>query len=240
MDNTNPVAQATNPNVESILGMMIPAFNATETVGNVVKALQKSAVVVELLKAGTYQKSGTITAVLRQRVLIAATYPSISIDNNMQNNPFSMDEFGLGAGETHNSRENRVAFIDVPSRSTIEQVTAKIAQDAQLYKILSSTPILTNNHLNAIERGLTSKDEIAKSQVARYPQGDANQGQVIPDKANNKPVQYRKVFFWNGRKADEDLRGGDAYVPESIQQELTGDTGVTIQPEMPVNQSQLV
>lgn len=237
--------QITNPNTEAILSAMVPEFAYTETVGNVVRNIQKSRVVVEMLNHGQYQKTGTITAVLRQRVLISATYPSISIDNNKQQNPFSMNDFdAAGAGQTRNSRENRVAFIDVPTGSTIEQVQAKIDPSAQLYRIMSSDVILTNNHVNAIERGLTTKDEVAKSQVARYPQGDVNAGQVIPDKTNGKPVQYRKVFFWNGPKADEDLRGGDAYVPESIQAELSPSApatgGTTLQPEMPVQTGQIV
>ena len=241
----------TNPLAEQVLATPVaePGFTYTETVGNVVKNIQKSRVVVEMLKRGDFQKNGTITAVLRQRVLIHATYPSISIDNDKQSNPFTIGEFsGAGAGQSHNSRENRVAFIDVPVGTPIATIQAKIATDAQLYRIMSSEPVLTNNHVNAIERGLTSKDEIAKSQVARFPQGDPNAGSIIADKTNNKPVQYRKVFFWNGPKADEDLRGGDAYVSEALQLELNPvapvatpvEAPVTLQAEVPIAGSQLV
>ena len=224
-------------NTITTMAQTMPSLDTMKTVendevGNIKREISKSQVVVDELTVGQYQKTGTKTAMLRQKVIIKATYPSISIDNNMQQNVFDINEFDAAAdGNVYETVENRVGFMDVPANTTVEAVQGKLAENASLYKVLSNKPILTNNHQNAITRGLTSMEEIAESQVVRYPEGDDKAGQLIPDANGN--VQYRKIFFWNGPKTDEDNRNGDCYVSESLQTELTGEIEVT-------NQSQLV
>ena len=146
----------------------------------------------------------------------------------MQDNVFGVEEFdGVSGGDPIENIENRVAFIDVPLGMTVEQVQARIAGDASLYKVLSSKPILTDNHQNAINRALTTLDEVANSQMVKYPAGHVKEGQLIPD--GQRPVMYRKVFFKNAVAEDQDLRGGDVYIPEALRLELEGN--ITVAPD---------
>lgn len=190
------------------------------------KTSVKTPIVVSELFTGSYQKAGTITAMLRQTVTITSIYPGMSVDSNMQQNVFSVSEFNA-TPKTYNNVENRVAFIDVPVGTTLEQVQAKLAANSCLYKILSNEPILSDNHKNAIDRGLTTKAKLAESQVVRYPEGsvdeetgELNENQLI---LKDGRVQYRKVYFWNSAKEDVDLRGqGEEYLSPALQQEKEG------------------
>lgn len=191
-----------------------------------VKNTTRTNVVVEDLIRGDFQKEGTITAQLRQVVTTETTYPGITVNSNMQQNVFDASEFDAQP-QTFTNEENRVAFLNVPEGKTKEEVQAKIASNAVLYKVLSNSPILTDNHRNAIARGLLTMDKIADSQAVRYPEGSEKAGQLILDEHGNP--QYRKVFFWNSPKEDQDLRGGDVYMSEAIATELNREVATVVE-----------
>ena len=182
----------------------------------------KSTIKVERVYTGDFQKSNTQTAELHQRVTTVAVYDGAKHSNSLQQNIFDAAEFG-DTDQTYTNSEMRVAFIEVPVGTTLEQVQAKINQlkDATLYKILSNAPILHSNHKSAIANGLTTKDKIGDGQVVRYPADHKNAGEIIFD--NNGNVQYRKVFFWASHKDDMDLRGtkeNPPYITQTLMEEL--------------------
>jgi hypothetical protein len=189
---------------------------------------------VDEIFTSDYQKEDTVTAQLRQVIKITSYYPTKRISNNMQDNLFSIDEFGFEEKAYVNS-ENRVCWLDVPKNTTIEQIVEKLekAKDACLYKVLSNKPILTDNQEYAISQNIRTYDEFANSQVIRYPEGTKIEGengemedvsgQIVLDK--NGKVQYRRVFFSTSKKADLDYRTqkeDDFYMSEDIKSELYG------------------
>lgn len=194
----------------------------------ITKTTTREAVVVDNLTPGKFQKKNTITAMLRQKVKVVSHYPSAIHSNDLQDNIFSADQFDDTVKNFVNT-DNRVAFIDVPVSKSIEQVAASIPETACLYKILSNAPILTNNHKNAIDRGITTLDAIADSQIVRYGEKDSKgqpepkAGQIIPD--SNGRVQYKKVFFSNTLKEDIDRRGLAEY-PEYVSEAVKAELGV--------------
>lgn len=195
--------------------------------------VSKGPVTLDSFRVSSFQKAGTKTAILRQEVKTTSHYPSIQVSNDKQDNLFSLNDFGAEE-QSFDTIEHRVAFMDVPENTTEAQMQEKLAQananGACLYKTLSNYPILTDNHKNAISRGLTDLDTIAKSQVVRYPAGSENEGQVITDPSGK--IQYRKVFFSIAAKADEDYRGnGQEYIPE----ELAAETATEIAAESDQN-----
>ena len=208
------------------------------------KSSVRSPITVSELFMGNYQKDGTITAMLRQTITTTSTYPGISVDSNLQQNVFSTGEFNA-TPQSYSNTEKRVAFIDVPTGTTLPVVQSKINADACLYKILSNQPILSDNHINAINRGLTTKDKIAESQAVRYPEGsvnpetgELNEGKLILD--THGRVQYRKVFFWNSKKEDVDLRGeGEEYLSPALKAEKEGELVNTVV-EQPVITEQTI
>ena len=186
------------------------------------KDVTKGNVTVDSITVGKFQKQGTETAMLRQNVLTKSFYPSAIHTSDKQENPYGSNDFGDTESE-FTSEENRVAFIDVPEGASVADVQSKIGSNACLYRVLSNHPILTDNHENAISRGLTSLDAIADSQVVRYGENDDNAGDLILDSAGR--VQYRKIFYWNSGKSDEDLRGKSEY-PEYISAIIGAEKGV--------------
>ena len=208
------------------LETMVPSLERTRMDGNVRRIIRRSQVAVDPTdRTSNYPKPGMKTVMVRQTVNIESHYPQASIENSHQQNPFSMEDFNMQDGQVINNRENRVAFLDVPQHVTFEQVQAKLATDASLYKTLSNNPVLTDNHMRAIENGRTSKDEIAISQATKYPATDPKAGQLILVEGK---IVYRKVFYWNAMKDDQDLRGsGDSYpVPERLKAEFDRASGV--------------
>lgn len=192
----------------------------TETSPTGVSRTQKRTVVtVAGIAKGNYQKEGTLTAELRQKVITVSLYPGMQIANEMQQNVFSTEDFKGVKPQEFTSEETRVAWIDVPEGTKVADVQAKIAKNAVLYRVLSNAPILTSGHKNAIARGITTLDVIADGQALRYPAGNAKEGQLILDSEGR--VQYRKIFFWNEPKADVDLRGTvEEYRSAKIKAEL--------------------
>ncbi len=192
-------------------------------------------ITVDKVGVNPFQKKGTLTAQLRQVVNTTTTYPGMVISNEKQDNLFGLEDFDSSTGKSFDNKEVRVAWLNVPSGTTIQDVTTKLTStsSARIYKVLSNKPILTSNQVNAIAAGLTTKDNIASKQVVRYPDNhrDNPKGLILDTNGN---VMYKCNFFSMTAKEDEDYRSAlDVEVTESIQAELdsmaTGAfTGVNI------------
>jgi len=190
----------------------------------IAKEITKEPVHCTEVRMGNWQKDGTITAILKQKVTTVSTYPGAKHSNNMQQNPFA-EQISSNDGAVIENTETRVAFLDVPRTYTVEQVNAGLPANSVLYKVMSNKPILTDNHQAAINSGKTTIDAIATSQVSRYGEGSANAGKLILDKAHGFIPQYRKIFFWSSPKEDIDLRGnGDAYASPDLLAEMGVDS----------------
>ena len=188
------------------------------------KEVSKGALEVSRVYAADYQKEGTLTAEIKQTITTKSYYPSKSVSNNLQDNPFNTSEFGFSENE-YTAQETRVVWVDVPVGSTVESVAAKLASlpDANLYKMLANKPILSDNQLYAIGAGLTTKDIIADKQVVRYPTGHPQAGQIILDPQGK--VQYKATYFKTTAMADQDLRTADVndyYATPNMNVELAG------------------
>lgn len=196
--------------------------------------ISKGALEISRVHATAYQKEGTLTAEIKQTVTTKSFYPSKSVSNNMQDNPFSTSEFGFSEQE-YTSNSKRVVWVDVPLDSTVESVTAKLAAlpGASIYRMYANKPILTDNQLYAISAGLTTKDAIADKQVIRYGESDERAGQLILK--NGKP-QYKADFFKSTLTADQDLRTedpADFYATPAIKVELAGvTTSISVEQEV--------
>jgi len=192
------------------------------------KEVTKSLITVDKVEATEFQKEGTKTAQLRQIVKTKSFYQAKQIETNLQDNMFAPADYDETFKEQEfNSTENRVAFINVPEVTSVNDVLSKISEhpEAVLYRILSNHPILTTSQSYAIDQGLTTLEVISESQIVRYGKDHQKEGQLARD-SNDKP-QYRAIFYSNVAKADEDLRtveAEDFYVSESIQEELVGET----------------
>lgn len=176
-----------------------------------------------------YQKEGTLTAQIRQTVTTKSFYPSKKTSNNLQANIFSNEDFGFEEQE-FTSTEERVAWLPVPANAKQADIVAKLkaasAKGACIYRVLSNTPILSEDQKYAISQGLRTMDDFANSQVVRYPDGTTKDevdvsGQIVLDKAGH--VQYRRTFFWNSPMTDQDARDeNDVYVSAELEAELSG------------------
>ena len=192
------------------------------------KEVTKSLITVDKVEATEFQKEGTKTAQLRQIVKTKSFYQAKQIETNLQDNMFAPADYDETFKEQEfNSTENRVAFINVPEVTSVNDVLSKISEhpEAVLYRILSNHPILTTSQSYAIDEGLITLETISESQIVRYGKDHQQEGQLATD-SNDKP-QYRAIFYSNVTKADEDLRtveAEDFYVSESIQEELVGET----------------
>jgi len=196
--------------------------NNNDAAAAVRREVSATAITIDKVYAGAYQKEGTITAQLRQAVTTTAFYPSKQITNSLQENPFQMTDFGFEEKEFANT-ENRVAWIDVPVGVTSDDVLGRIAETACLYRIMSNRPILSDNQVYSIEVGLKTMDDYADSQVVKFGNGHENAGQIILD-TNGKP-QYRAIFYSNTAKADVEMRteiANDFYASAQISAELLG------------------
>lgn len=188
------------------------------------KEVSKGALEVSRVYAADYQKEGTLTAEIKQTITTKSYYPSKSVSNNLQDNPFSTSDFGFSENE-YTANETRVVWVEVPVGSTVESVAAKLATlpDANIYKMLANKPILSDNQVYAIGAGLTTKDIIADKQVVRYPSGHPQAGQIILDPQGK--VQYKATYFKTSAMADQDLRTADVndfYATPNMNIELAG------------------
>jgi hypothetical protein len=183
----------------------------------------KGGLEISRVHATQWQKEGTLTAEIKQTVTTKSYYPSKSVSNNFQDNPFSTSEFGFAEKEFV-SDSKRVVWVDVPMESTVESVVAKLAAlpEATVYRIYANKPIISDNQAYAITAGLTTKDAIADKQAIRYGEGDPQAGRLILK--NGKP-QYKADFFKSVATADQDLRTEDPidfYATPAMKVELAG------------------
>jgi hypothetical protein len=197
-----------------------------ETISNGIRKVTKtSPIEVSRVYKSEYQKPGTLTAELKQTVTTTSYYPTKSVTSNMQDNIFNASEFGFEE-KPYEAVETRVTWIDVPANATVESVKAKLSlfPKATIYRVLANKPIITNNQVNGIAQGFTSKDAIAMRQVVRYPKGHEMEGKIATDSTG--AVQYRSVFFSAEEKQDIDMRTADKtqhYTPAELIAEMSGN-----------------
>lgn len=193
----------------------------------------KEPIVVNIEKgiyAAEYQKKKTLSVELRQKLITLSYYPTTKTRNEMSGGLFSTEDFGFNA-EPFKSEENRVAWVNVPENATMEQVTAMLEiakkNGAEIYRVLSFHPIISADQQYAIDNGLRTIDDFANQQVMRYPQNDSTiadgtANTLIVDKTTGN-AQYRKTFFWDKARKDEDKRDvTNVYVSPEIAAELLG------------------
>lgn len=196
--------------------------------------ISKGGLEIARVHATAYQKEGTLTAEIKQTVTTKSFYPSKSVSNNFQDNPFSTSEFGFVEKE-YVSDSKRVVWVDVPMESTVESVVAKLAAlpEATIYRIYANKPIISDNQNYAITAGLTTMDAIADKQAIRYGEGDPQAGKLILK--NGKP-QYKADFFKSTATADQDSRTedpADFYATPTMKVELAGVTNsVSVEQEV--------
>lgn len=175
--------------------------------------------VVSRVYDSQYQKKGTSTAELKQEVEVITYYPSVQVNDGLSDNLFGTEDFNIPAKDYKNT-EMRVTWVNVPKGTTPEQVKEKLTKEAKIKKMVSNHPILSDSQRRAIEAGLTTKDEIANSQVVRYPSGSENEGDIVLQ--NGKPFYMRRTLSLNG-DIDTDERTSepnDFYASSEILAEL--------------------
>ena len=196
--------------------------NATRTVREFAQLM------AEEVYTSAYQKKNTETARLRQLVKTTAYYPSMKPTNSLSDNVFGDDEFAGTEEQPFTSTEQRVAFINVPAGTSLEEVNKRIqalGDKARIYRILSNHPILTSEQQSAISNGITTLDIIANGQAVRYPEDHPDKpGELILDP--NGKVQYRAAYFSAVAKEDKDYRTldqNDVYLTEEMIAEMAAN-----------------
>lgn len=176
-----------------------------------------------------FQKEGSKTAEIKQKVETKSYYPSKKIDSNFQDNLFTEEEFGYGEQE-FKSTETRVAWLIVPNNTSEEVFNTKLKaatdKGATIYRVLSNKPILDENQLYGIKQGLRTMDDYANSQAVRIPENNdtlanGTAGKLLLD--GNGKVTYRRTFFSTVAKEDMDLRNTtDSYLSPELEAEIMG------------------
>lgn len=190
---------------------------------------------IDSVQASSYQKAGTLTCQLRQVINTKTTYPSVQLSDGVSDSLFGSSEFtNVAEGQTYENNETRIAWINVPSDTTVQAVQAKLdalysaGKEPCIMKIVSNEPILTDNQLNAISRGLKTMDDFANSQVVRYGENHPNGNVLILDD-NGNPM-YKRTFFQSEMVEDENRCSADkVYVSAEIAEELSAtaeNTGI--------------
>lgn len=199
------------------------------TNSNIRKEVSVSPVMVEKVYKSDFQKEGTLTAELRQIVTTKSFYPSKSVSNSLNENIFTVKDFGFEETDYEN-KETRVAFIDVPLGSTKESVQKQLEtlKNATLYRILSNRPIIADTEQYAIDNPEmeTTIDTYANRQVVRYPKENERAGELVITEGK---VQYRRIAFSKEAKADLDLRNSDpsdVYMSAEVKAEVNGTVHV--------------
>lgn len=204
------------------------------------KSTVKSTVTVSRVYKAHYQKSGTITAELKQTVEEISLYPDKTIRDSLHGNIYELDEYQQDKKQFKNIRTD-VTWIDVPERESVESVSNRLTQypKATLYRILSNHPILSDNTREYYQNLLNTDQEalalqiynrIANSQILRYNSNSDNddyfKGDLILDK-HGKP-QYKACFFdETGNKEDLDYRTeepNDFYATIEVEMSLNNIT----------------
>lgn len=171
----------------------------------------KSNITVDNVKSTEFSKPGFMQAQLRQVITTKSNYPSARVGNSLNDSLFAVNEFAGIELKEFTSNETRIAWMDVPTGTTVEDVVARLAKapKANLYKILSNSPILTEEQKSSIERGQRTMDFFAGRQAVRYPDGVEKDGvdvsgQLIPDQNGN--IQYKVNAFSSVGADDIDNR----------------------------------
>ncbi|MHA2400683.1 MAG: hypothetical protein ACXADU_17570 [Promethearchaeota archaeon] len=183
-------------------------------------------ITIDSVAASKYQKAGTLTCQIRQVINTKTVYPSTQLSDGISDNLFGASEFtSVSAGQTYENSETRIAWMNVPSNTTVQAVQAKLdalyaaGKEPCIMKIVSNEPILTDNQLNAISRGLKTMDDFANSQVVRYGSNHSNAGALILDD-NGNPM-YKRTFFQTSKVEDENRCDKDrVYVSSEIAEEM--------------------
>ena len=172
-------------------------------------------IVVRKVEEHKYKK-GIMQAEIAQ--IITTTYPSARIANSKAGNIFDISEFdGLEEGKSYES--TRVTWIDVPQGSTVESITARLAQfpKAKIRKELANKVelVLTEEQLNAANDP-NLPDYTLESAKGRFLVKDSN---GIP-----LPVEmYAQNFFSPEGAEDLDMRSvvtADDAVSSIVEQAL--------------------
>lgn len=158
-----------------------------------------SPIVVSRVYVSDYQKEGTMTAELKQTIVTNSTYDDRK-DDGLSDSLFE----GIQS-QTHKTTETRVYWGNVPAGSTVETVEEQLRKYPQacLYKILASTPIVSDSEQWGIDKQFTTLESIAERQLVRYPQGHPNAGEPI---LWHDKEQYRRICFSLVAREDEDRR----------------------------------
>ena len=207
---------------------------------NITKKTRFEALELSRIFSGMYEKKATQTAEFKQKVVSIMEYPSITVQNSNESNPFSMEEFDDTEKQTYENASVRVAWVKVPKGTTEEQVKAKLKDKPHFIRqVISNHPILTAQQENAIANGVTTKEAIAESQIVRYPKGHEEEGEIVLHTRTNKPM-YKENYLAlsNGKLQDEDLRtesADDFYLPESLSDELSVETVQDVQGPQALN-----
>lgn len=203
-----------------------------ETNSNIRKEVEISALTVSRVFKSDFQKEGTLTAELKQVVTTKSFYPTKSVSNSMNDNIYAMADFGFEEKD-YESKETRVAWIDVPLTSTVETVTAQLATlpKANLYRTLSNRPIIADTEQHAIENPdlpNVTLDTFAKKQVVRIPEtAEENAGELA---LKDGKLQYRRIAFSKLGKEDSDVRNttpSDFYASPELLAEMNGTVHVS-------------
>lgn len=149
-----------------------------------------------------YQKAGTMTCELKQIVTTTTIYPgALGTDDNL----FSASDFSEIENPEYTNSETRVYWMNVPAGTTMQDVELKLqsSSNAKLVKILSNRPILSSNQEYAINKGLTSEEAIANSQVVKDIHGNLVR--------RDGDLCFKKIVFSLNGGEDENLIHDNAY-----------------------------
>ena len=165
------------------------------------------------------QKEGSLTVELVQKVTTKSFYKAKQYNDNLQDCLVPEEEFDSPEKEYENT-ETRVAWVQVPSKFSREQIISfveKIAVSACICRVLSYHPILTEGQKKAIasvDLDFTL-DDVAVTQVVRNPQGEIA--------LHDGNIQYKKNLFFKTFQEDKDLRNVDnVYACEVLMAEVEG------------------
>lgn len=187
------------------------------------KEVKKSPVVLARVFKNEYQAKGTLTAEFKQTVETKSFYPSRTVSDSLNDNPFdAIEDFGFES-QQYSNKSTRVAWIVIPENWTEEIVKEKLkGKTLCIQQIMSNHPILSDKQEYGVKAGNTTKAVIAARQVLRYPEGSENAGQIILDSNTDKPI-YRVNVMKTSVVEDLDYRNAepeDYYLSEELANEI--------------------
>lgn len=158
-----------------------------------------SPITVSRVYASDFQREGTLTAELKQTVKTTSMYDNRT-DDGLNDSLFDGTQ-----SQKYETNETRVYWSSVPEGSTVETVEEQLRKypNACLYRILASTPIVSDSEQWGIDKGMTTLDAIAERQLVRYPANHAQAGEPV---LWHGEKQYRRICFSLVAREDEDRR----------------------------------